>query len=102
MNRRLIIEREAKYFGCVRKLTVLVNGKKIVVIANGERREIELADDAESVSVRMDWCQSDEFRLEKGRETFNLKCKISDMPGVLWECFLRPKNVFRLVEVSDI
>lgn len=55
---KLVIERKEQFNAILRSAAILVDGKKVGVVGNGRRLEVEVEPGVHSVQSRMDWLTS--------------------------------------------
>lgn len=91
----LILQRldTSNYF---RRVTVLVDGKKVGKVGFAERVKFEVPDEAKEVRVKIDWCQSHstELDIKLPEEVFFIECSSS-----LKNVFIHPDQYLQLHRV---
>ncbi len=71
----LIINRSSEYTNRLRAIKIIVDGKEIDTIKNGETKRFDLPEGDHQVQAKIDWCTSNvvQFRISEGNiKTFNL------------------------------
>lgn len=63
----LIVERRSTYNAALRKIAILVDGKKVGEVGNGQALEVDIASGAHEVRARIDWIESKPLTLEAGQ-----------------------------------
>ncbi len=59
---KLIISRTSEYINRARGIKIVLNGKDLGKIANGQTRETELPAGEYTLKAKIDWCGSNDFR----------------------------------------
>lgn len=58
---KIIITRDSGYADRLRKYKVIVNGKVVGTIGNGESKEFGVCDGNNEVFLKIDWCRSNKI-----------------------------------------
>ena len=86
----LIIERANMWFDRLRSYQILLDGKKIGAIKNGEKISFDISEGNHQLYLKIDWCRSNSIDFENYGKDIHFKCR-SNLKGL--KMFLVPLYV---------
>jgi hypothetical protein len=96
------IERTSEYQNALRKIQIYIDGKKVGDVENGETLDFTVDSGNRTIVAKIDWCQSQEMKLECQTNSFHnirLSSNKSLLLTLFYTTFAR-KRYLKLTQVN--
>ncbi|MEO8002729.1 MAG: hypothetical protein ABI644_12715 [Arenimonas sp.] len=101
----LTITRDSGYADRVRAYAVMLNGKKIGELKNGESKDFTIAAGSHSIQMKIDWCGSETVRFTASEEKLYAFRVSSNLRGLkiflaLWYVLFDQNSYLQIEKIS--
>ena len=98
----ITIQRVRQHQSILRKVTIILDGKRIGKIANGEIKSFSISDGNHTIIAKIDWCRSPEisFYIPKNHTKRFLLSFTESLFLSMYQSVFDTKNYIKLIEIK--